>query len=214
MKGHPGRRSGMHRQSLVWREFGYIRSSLGGSTLRRRTDRSEALVRVVLCVLAVVATVLVTAYAITITGWFSERAAAQAVNRHKVEAVVVADAPTIRLGREAIAAPNVPVPVRWHDADGRLRSGRLVVNPGTTAGTETSVWLDGAGNQVTAPLRQQEVLMPGLALGIGGEAITVLTLWLAGRGARKVLDRRRLAEWERDWAEADARWRGRRHRPH
>jgi hypothetical protein len=47
--------------------------------------------------------------------------------------------------------------------------------------------------------------------GIGVVIAAVAVLFVAYGTARRILDRRRAAEWDKGWAAAEARWRGPKH---
>lgn len=203
----------MQRNSCVGRHLGYVRSGLGRNALRRPTDRLEALVCLGLYALAVVATVMTIVAAITVTSSLSERAFRESADRYTVQAVVVTKAPTRENDPLSTTSPagSVPVPVHWRTIDGSWRFGHANVELGTPAGSTTKVWLDRAGDQVAGPLTHSEAVIRGIAVGLGRESAAVLVLWLAGFAARRLFDRSRLADWERAWVSADARWRGHGH---
>lgn len=202
----PHRRSG---GSALGRQFVYLRSALGGSALRRSTDCWEALLRIGMIVLAVAITVFITYSTELAAGRSLGRASLEAASSHPAAAVVVSQAPIVRVGPQYTNAPAVQTQVRWQAADGSWRFGPATVPSGTAAGTSTVVWLDRAGNRVSPPLPASQTVSDAVAIGLSAEVGALMTLGLAGYGAKRLLDRRRMRQWERDWTLADARWRGR-----
>ncbi|MFE6281298.1 hypothetical protein [Streptomyces sp. NPDC057877] len=99
--------------------------------------------------------------------------------------------------------------VRWQGPDGAEHSGHARVRPGSPAGSPVTVWTDRRGHLVTEPATESEArlnssVIGGLA-GLGAAAVP----FLAGGAVRCRLERRRLEQWDADWARFDA-LRGRR----
>lgn len=177
------------------------------SPLRRRCDVAEAWT-----VLAVVVLLWVGAPAAgAAVGWqvhegARARAAAQRAERHQVQAVLVDAAPA------AVASPTGRKPlyavrVRWTEPGREARTGVARVPAGARRGDRTPVWLDSRGRDVGPPVNDatlwQHTLMAGLFTVWG-----VVAVVLGGHfAARRIAARRRLAEWEREWALTGPKWR-------
>lgn len=121
----------------------------------------------------------------------------QQASRTQTTAVVLADAPyTVNAHGVAEQAPARAV---WQLPDGTERTGDVYVDPGTTAGTETPIWIDQAGDPTLAPLTRDGAL--GAAVGVavlawvGLVGLIALLTW----GAHVALDRARGADLARDW---------------
>jgi hypothetical protein len=107
------------------------------------------------------------------------------------------------------------VRARWRAPDGRARAGYLttVDAPGiwnAAAGTRVPVWLTSSGQPAAAPPGRTTVLLNAFLIpgsGAGGVGIVLIICY---RLCRLVLDRRRLAAWESDWAMIGPRWTSRR----
>ncbi len=100
---------------------------------------------------------------------------------------------------------------RWRAPDGRPISGVLtdVTAPaiqGAPAGAEVRVWLTPSGEPQAPPSEAAQVVFASVAIAIGAVFVAGLALvgiyWLC----RLVLDRRRLAGWERAWTAISPRW--------
>jgi F0F1-type ATP synthase membrane subunit c/vacuolar-type H+-ATPase subunit K len=95
---------------------------------------------------------------------------------------------------------------RWRTADGATHTGVVQVTADHKAGDRIRVWTDSAGRLVTPPMEPstattQAVLAgTGVALGAVGTAAAVrqAMLWQ--------FMRRRLADWEREWAQGPQSW--------
>lgn len=170
--------------------------------LRRRDDVIEAwLLLVVWAVVAVGGTIagLLTAHAA------DEVFARQRAERHPVHAVLLTDlsqrTPTVRTsGDKAVAK------VRWTASDGSARTGYTLVDTGLRPGAGLVVWQDTRGTLVTAPPNAAKAGVEAAVLGtLAGLAVTG-AVHTAGALARWRLDRRRIAEWGREWDLVGPRW--------
>lgn len=168
--------------------------------LRRRDDILEAWI-----VLAVWAVVLVGG---ALVGLVTAHAAEemftrQRAERHSVRAVVLADVPapaTKTGGTRALAR------ISWTAPDGTTRTDTTLVDTKQKAGAEVVAWLDGRGDLATEPPSPTEatieagILGTAAALGLAGAAFG------AGALVRWRLDRRRVAQWGREWDLVGPRW--------
>jgi hypothetical protein len=94
---------------------------------------------------------------------------------------------------------------RWTAPDGRRRSGWVATGPGARAGSRVRVWVDSSGAMVGPPFRPPVKQLRILA-EVTAPAMLALVLYAAGRAARLVLDRRRLAGWEKAWQAVGPQW--------
>ncbi|MFF4505092.1 hypothetical protein [Streptomyces sp. NPDC001401] len=97
--------------------------------------------------------------------------------------------------------------VRWTAADGSTHTGLTRVDPGSTAGTSVTVWIDSRGELATRPPTGAEAGMQSaltgvlVAAGAGGMVLG------CGRLTRHRLDRRRIRAWEAEWERVGPQWR-------
>jgi len=165
--------------------------------LRRRTDVVEAWIVLATCLVALLGGLLAGEAAGTATeaGLTARRTAA-----HTVSAVLVEDADAASTVTTSGTGETVRAKVRWTAPDGSTRTGQARVEPGGAAGTSVTVWIDRGGNPVRTPptvaeARLQAVLT-GVLVAVGTAALAFGCGWLA----RLRLDRRRLLDWESEWA--------------
>ncbi|MBT2420215.1 hypothetical protein J7F01_13410 [Streptomyces sp. ISL-22] len=181
------------------------------SPLRRRSDVVEAWT-----VLAVTVLLLVVAPLLgMVAAWWAQdsaRATAreQRAERHPVRAEVVgrtSDAlSTAHGGRQ----PSNRVTVHWTEPDGAPRTATARVPAGTRTGETVEVWFDSRGRSVAPPADDRAVWQHTVTVGVcaTGGAVAVI---LFGHGlVRHAAMRRRLAEWEQEWARTEPAWTGRR----
>ncbi|MFF4282568.1 hypothetical protein ACFY0Z_27815 [Streptomyces kronopolitis] len=172
--------------------------------LRRRSDVAEAWLALVTGVLIVVggpAAGLAAGHAV------DADAARRQQGRHAVAAVLAEDPPA-RIGADLTGGLGLRThaTVRWTAADGRARSGPTAVAPDLRAGDRTTAWLDRHGALIRDPATGGRVSGESIAVGTVTGTSAGLLLLGAERAGHALLNRRRYAQWEREWAAEDPRW--------
>jgi hypothetical protein len=178
---------------------------VGRSTLRRRSDRVEGAVAGLLSVVFLGCTAGAALFGLR----FCQVQSADAARLHPAVAVVSKVVPD---GGALFSATEVVA--RWRAPDGKQRLGVLTnsVAPGVSgaqAGSRVRVWLTASGDPVARPSALAVVLTAVVmsATGWCGAGIVLGVCYLL---CRVLLDRRRLAGWESDWALTGPRWSSRR----
>ncbi|MFF5497400.1 hypothetical protein [Streptomyces aquilus] len=168
--------------------------------LRRRSDVVEAWLLLTLWFLALVAGAvvgMVTAHAVEQS--LDDRRA----QRHPVSAVLTQDA----AATAATASGDYAwAKVRWTAADGSPRTGLARVEPGIKAGSVARIWLDQRGNLATAPVSGEEAELQGVVLGAAAGVCASVLVLPVGWVLHERLDRRRMAQWDSEWASVGPRW--------
>ena len=184
---------------------------MGHNGLRRRTDRIEAWITAGLIVVFLAGAPL---------AWFGAgRWAEQGVVReqhaqqswHQVVATLLEAAPAEPQFEFGLPwNPAVMTLARWIGPDGKDRIAQIPVKAGTWAGREVRVWVDTLGRPTGPPLPAS--VLAERVTSAKTLAPATLALLLLGLGwlVRRVMDRRRLAAWEADWALTGPRWTRRR----
>ncbi|MGW0336742.1 Rv1733c family protein [Streptomyces sp. NPDC003011] len=178
--------------------------------LRRRSDVVEAWTVLAVAVLLAVGAPLAGAVA---GRWAHDEARAVAVeqraDRQRVRAEVV--------GRTSDALPSVGgrehtyrVAVRWAEPGGEPRTATTRVPAGTQRGDTLDVWFDSRGRSVAPPPDGTAVWRHAVGIGAFATGSAVAVVLLAHAVVRSTADRRRMAEWERDWALTEPQWTRRR----
>ncbi|MFI7497957.1 hypothetical protein ACIBVL_05485 [Streptomyces sp. NPDC049687] len=179
----------------------------GANSLRRASDRFECwfrralIVALVLGLPAVAVGVGLAAYDASM-----RTVRAQAAERHRITARVTAGVESDDGWAKRAAQ------VRWTDRDGRVRTGAVLVKPGTPRGTTVRVWVTGDGTVTTAPASTLDARAGGSLVG-GLAAFGVAAgSYAAWAGVRLLLDRRRYAQWDTEWDLVEPQWSARFHR--
>ncbi|MFE4698909.1 hypothetical protein ACFRIC_17755 [Streptomyces sp. NPDC056738] len=175
--------------------------------LRRRSDVVEAWWALAVGVLLFVGAPLLGAGAAwwTYDGTQADAAARRAVQHH-VRAVLMDDAPTTVSSRPVGGRRSLSALVRWTGSDGKARTGRVGVPAGLRRGARVDVWTDARERIVRPAPSSSMVLQQALATGVfattGAASAVVFTHFCV----RRALGRRRLAQWEHDWARTEPEW--------
>ncbi|MER7480653.1 hypothetical protein ABTX60_23930 [Streptomyces sp. NPDC126510] len=103
-------------------------------------------------------------------------------------------------------AETVWATARWTAADGSEHSGQLRVPAGSAVGAPVTVWTDSGGRQVTRPVTESQArVRASLIGGVAGLCAAAVPL-VAGRALRGRLERRRVDQWEAEWARFGPMW--------
>jgi len=176
------------------------------SRLRRRSDRVEGAIVVLLSALFLAA--VAAAPFIGERIYHAQRAEAAAL--HPATAVLTQNGPA-----STILASAGEAAARWRAPDGRQRSGMLSTSTvpvlwNARAGDRVPVWLTASGQPESQPPGPFGALLASIVITVGivfGGAVAAFgCYWLC----RLVLDRRRLAAWASEWSTTGPRWTTRR----
>ena len=172
--------------------------------LWRTTDRIQAAVTRTLIGVFLLGAPLVavhageTAYRAGVHAEWVERA-----DRWRDTAELLADAGDTFSMEYSLDGLTVPALVAWTGPDGIRRTGYVLTAPGTNAGSTVPVWTDRTGAQVDAPRRHEQTVsrtVASAALAVAGLLVVLLGIGVA---VRHLLNRRRLAHWEAEWARVE-----------
>jgi multisubunit Na+/H+ antiporter MnhG subunit len=172
--------------------------------LRRGMDRLEICLLVGL--FAVMA--VVTPFAAQLVGHASYAGAMQTrqeqlVDRHQVQAVLTKDANPV--SGWSLSA-YVLTPATWTSVTGVRRSGEVPADPQSHKGTSITVWTDRDGYLDSPPLAVSEAASQADAATVGVIIASVVVYVIGAAAIRQLLNRRRMAAWDADWAATAPTW--------
>ncbi|GAA2657088.1 Rv1733c family protein [Streptomyces lunalinharesii] len=173
--------------------------------LRRGTDVAQSWV-----VLATGVLIAVAAPAAGVVAGSAVDAAAhrESASWRPVSAVVTQEPATrITVDSGTGTGGRVHTTVRWTAPDHTVRTGETTLAAGVHVGDRTTVWLDRNGALVRDPSTPTDSLAESVVAGTVVGSAAGLLFFGAERLTVRLLDRRRYAQWEKEWAEVDARWR-------
>ncbi|MFE7385255.1 hypothetical protein ACFU9F_33375 [Streptomyces zhihengii] len=189
-----------HRPAPLW--------GLRPNPLRRRCDLVRAWLTLALAAVVLGAVPVVSvAVGRAVHGSLTADAEARAASLHRVTAVLERDAPRHpEPGSAEADLARYPAPVRWTGPDGRVHRGETEVPAGVTAGSTVPLWCDAEGRAARAPMSAAEVRNRSVGWGATAGAAVAVAGAVTYAAVGRVLDRRRLAEWDAAWAAAAPRW--------
>ncbi|WSW31238.1 hypothetical protein OG426_01300 [Streptomyces canus] len=165
--------------------------------LRRRSDRVETWIFLATWIVALVGGLLAGEAAGAAT---EDTLAARRAAAHAVSAVLAENAD----GTPALTGDGtggtVRAKVRWTAPDGVTRTGVARVEPGRATGTSVTVWIDRQGDLVRTPPTAAESRLQSALTGVLVAVGTGAAVFGCGWLARLRLDRRRMRDWESEWA--------------
>lgn len=159
--------------------------------LVRRSDRLETVAILLAATLAVLAIPMAGAVGTAVHDDLARQFAAQRNDRTELQATAVRDSVPVSQASDR----SFRTDIQWQfQGVGHTASPRT---PALHAGDPVSIWVDGSGDQVPAPLTDDEA--------VARAVIAALTAWstVAGAGVagwallRRRLDRSRFADWDR-----------------
>ena len=181
------------------------RLGLDANPLRRRTDKIATFLAALLLLVFVAGASLLAAAAY---GWAGRVGAAeQRAERswREVPAVLLKSVPASNSFASGLFGYSW-VPARWLAPDGKARSGNIAVEVGMAAGRTVRIWVDAAGRPTNAPVTNRAVQARAATVAAVATLALVIVLSFLAWAGRKLLDRRRLADWELAWAIVGPKW--------
>ena len=179
--------------------------------LRRRTDRLEAVLRLVMIILVVLA---MPAASVAAGRWADHWALRQVQTQrtinHQVTAVLLRAAPKTGIPDPYTSVETTWVPARWQPPGQPPRTGEVLAVAGARKGSTVRIWIDPSG-AVTHPPLDHRVVAGDVVMAVMATLLVSGLMLLGAAGlARRMLDRRRLRAWEAEWRASGPLWSGHR----
>ena len=179
--------------------------------LRRRTDRLEAVLRLVMIILVVLAMPAASVAAGRWADhWALHKVQTQRTINHQVTAVLLRDAPRTGIPDPYTSVETTWVPVRWQPAGQPPRTGEVLALAGARKGSTVRIWIDPSGAVTDPPLGPRVVAGDVVMAVVATLLLSGLLLLAAGALACRVFERRRLRAWEAEWRASGPLWSGHR----
>lgn len=176
---------------------------LDHNPIRRRTDRLESVAMLTALALVVLSLPLALAVGFMAQHQSMTLSQAQYATRHETGALVTGApvAVTADGGATVFLAD-----AQWSSSDGMLRSGTVEVPANAEPMSTVQIWTDAAGTPVQAPLSSTSALGRGVLATVGTVAGLAVLFWGGVLVARRVLNRRRLVDWDVEWRRVSPQW--------
>ena len=182
----------------------------GRNRLATVGDRVEGAVLVLGLTVTLLAVPVVGAMGSEIYATQKARVAVEQATRHKVDAVLIEDAPeAIGSSERGGVVETAPVLARWRLADGSARQGVVQAHYDAKAGAGVTIWVDERGSVSEPPMTTEGAAIDAIVLALllwGATAGAMVLLYLVTRFVHK---RIRLHRWAREWEQISSDWTGR-----
>ena len=203
MRSHENRRPG-RRLARLARWLGFDRNPL-----RRRTDRIEAALRLVMMIMLVAAVPAAAVFAGQQADHVAlNRAHAQRAANHLVNAVLLEQAPPTGTPDPYTSVQTTWVLARWQPPGLPPRTGEVLATAGARKGSTVRTWIDPSGAVTSPPLDHRDIVGDVLIAVVATCLVSWLVLLALGALARRALDRRRLSAWDAEWRAGGPLWSG------
>ncbi|OXM45408.1 hypothetical protein CFP75_31160 [Amycolatopsis alba DSM 44262] len=187
---------------MLWR-----RLHLGRNPLARWSDRCEAALAVGAVLAALLAIPFAAAAGSDTYARKMLKAAEQTVDRRETTAMLLADAPPVRIRLDGVPIEETAyVHARWTVPGGPIREGVVAVESGAMTGNEVRIWLDAAGKVVDPPVTPTDATSTGIGVGVGTWLAFVTLLAGLYLGCRVLLGRSRETALTREWERVAKDW--------
>jgi len=204
--GSPKARPLGTRRARCARRLGFERN-----LLRRRTDRIEAVIRLVTIVLFVVAVpIAVIAVGRQADHLTLHQAQAQQAREHQVTAVLLQQAQATGVPDPYTSIQVTSVLARWQPPGRPSRSGQVLASAGARAGSTVTIWINASGALASPPPDHRDIVGDVTVAAVTAGLLASLLVLGTNALSRRALDRRRLNAWDAEWRATGPRWTGRR----
>jgi hypothetical protein len=112
--------------------------------------------------------------------------------------------------RGSTAYSRVRAYARWTSVDGTEHHGYISATPPAQPGTRVPVWTNAAGDLTGPPQRRFQTMIDAVTVAALTAAVVVGLLLAVRVLLHRVLEARRLAQWQEAWWQYEPRWTGRR----
>jgi hypothetical protein len=194
----------MTAPTTLWKRL-TRRLGRGGNPLRRRSDVIDAWLMPV----AIVVFLALCPLVLSLTGTWMRAANATAMRAEAqwthYPGVLLQPVPGPQESNHGTNSWITWVPATWTQA-GVERHGEVPAQAGSRAGSAVTVWLDNTGKVRMPPLTAGQAGGRVLEARAGGLAVLAVVLAIMVVVARRTLNRRRLAGWEKSWLSVGPTW--------
>ena len=123
---------------------------------------------------------------------------------HPVRAELLAVPGTAPNGYSVTA--TIAAQAQWTAPAGAVRIGEISVPEDSFKGEIVTIWTDRAGDVTSPPMTLAQIAAQGTFGAVSGAVLTLVTLLFTAGVTRLLVNRRRLAAWDADWAVTAPMW--------
>jgi hypothetical protein len=181
------------------------RLGLDRNPLRRGTDRVEAWIRIALVLAFLIGAPVAFWGAARWAGSVAPTAAhAQQAGEHRVPVTLLQGVPSAADSFTVVSLGWVKA--RWAGPGGSVRTGYVEAPTGSRAGSTVRVWLDQSGMPTEPPWPPGQARSWSLMIAVLAPVVLALLLLAVMGIFGHILQRHRLASWQRAWSAIGPQW--------
>ncbi|TQS45676.1 hypothetical protein [Cryptosporangium phraense] len=185
---------------------------LGRNPLCRPVDRLDGAFRIAAVTATLAVVVLSVLFGVGSYHRMLDRVEAQKSTLNQVPVLLLDDPAGARTENGAVSPAPVPgVQAKWTLPDGTIRTGAVYTPVSARRGTSVDVWMNDDYVPVRPPAQPTELQFRAIVDALGCVSLFAVLVWGAFGWALSRLNRRRDAEWAREWIVYEREWRHRSH---
>ncbi len=182
---------------------------LDHNPLRRRADRLEVTLRLLILILIVAGVPLASAsVGLAIDHTVIRQSQAERAADHQVRAALTQPAPAHGSLDPYSGVQTAWVPARWVAANGTIHFGQVLARAGSAKGSTVDIWISAAGTATVPPTTRGDIVSDVFIASTSTALLLIVALVGLQVLGQYALDRRRMRAWDAEWRATGPRWTG------
>jgi len=182
---------------------------LDHNPLRRRADRLEVTLRLVIVILILAGVPLAsTSVGLAVDQAVIRQSQAERAADHLVRAALTRAAPAHGSPDPYSGIQTAWVLARWVAANGTIHFGQVLARAGSAKGSTVAIWITAAGAATDPPTTRGEIVSDVFIASTSTGLLLIVTLVGLQVLGQYALDRRRMRAWDAEWRATGPRWTG------
>ena len=182
---------------------------LDHNPLRRRADRLEVTLRLLILILILAGVPLASAsVGLAVDHTVARQSQAERAADHQVRAALTQAAPAHGSPDPYSGVQTAWVPARWVAANGTIHFGQVLARAGSAKGSTVAIWITAAGTATDPPTTRGDIVSDVFIASTSTGLLLIVTLVGLQVLGQYALDRRRMRAWDAEWRATGPRWTG------
>jgi hypothetical protein len=182
---------------------------LDHNPLRRRADRLEVTLRLLILILILAGVPLASGcVGLAIDHTVIRQSQAERAADHQVRAALTQAAPAHGSPDLYSGVQTAWVPARWVAANGTIHFGQVLAPAGSAKGSTVAIWISAAGTATDPPTTRGDIVSDVFVASTSTGLLLIVALVGLRVLGQYALDRRRMRAWDAEWRATGPRWTG------
>ena len=182
---------------------------LDHNPLRRRADRLEVTLRLVILILILAGVPLAsTGVGLATDHTVIRQSQAERAADHQVRAALTQAAPAHGSPDPYTGVQTAWAPARWVAANGTIHFGQALARAGSAKGSTVAIWITAAGTATDPPTTRGNIVSDVFIASTSTGLLLIVALVALQVLGQHALDRRRMRAWDAEWRATGPRWTG------